>query len=113
RSGYPMAGIPFHAMDNYLPKLLSVGKKVAIVDQVEAPQPGKLVKRALTRIITPGTTLEEHQVEAKSNHYLLALCSDKNGFHLASLDLTTGDFQIASDRDPQRLMPLVHAITPR
>lgn len=113
RSNYPMAGIPFHAMDNYLPKLLAVGKKVAIVDQVEAPQPGKLVKRALTRIITPGTTLEEHHVEAKSNHYLLALCSDKNGFHLSWLDLTTGDFQIASDRDPQRLMPLVHAITPR
>lgn len=113
RSGYPMAGIPFHAMDNYLSKLLGVGKKVAIVDQVEAPQPGKLVKRALTRILTPGTTLEEHQVEAKSNHYLLALCSDKKGFHLAWLDLTTGDFQIASDRDPQRLMPLVHAITPR
>lgn len=113
RQGYPMAGIPYHAANNYLPKLLAAGKKVAIVDQVETPRPGKLVERALTRILTPGTTLEEHQLDARKNHYLLALTSDKQGFHAAWLDLSTGDFQIASEAHPARLMPLFTSIDPR
>ncbi len=113
RSGYPMAGIPYHAANNYIPKLLAVGKKVAIVDQVETPQPGKLVKRALTRILTPGTTLEEHQLDARKNHYLLALTADKKGFHAAWLDLSTGDFQLASEVHPAGLMPLFTSIDPR
>ena len=54
RHKYPMAGIPFHAAEAYIGKLLAAGKKVAICDQVETPKTGKLVKRALTRIITPG-----------------------------------------------------------
>ncbi|MBC2594104.1 DNA mismatch repair protein MutS [Ruficoccus amylovorans] len=113
RSNYPMAGIPYHAKDNYLPKLLAAGKKVAIVDQIETPQPGKLVKRALTQILTPGTLLEENQLDAHKNHYLLALSSTKKGFHAAWLDLSTGDFQLASDTDPRRLLPIFNALDPR
>lgn len=113
RSGYPMAGIPYHAATNYIPKLLNAGKKVAIVDQVETPKPGKLVKRELTRVLTPGTTLEEHQLDARKNHYLLALTSDKKGFHAAWLDLSTGDFQLASEAHPGALMPLFTSIDPR
>ncbi len=113
RSNYPMAGIPYHAKDNYLPKLLAAGKKVAIVDQVETPQPGKLVKRELTRILTPGTQIEENQLEARSNHYLLALTSSKKGFHAAWLDLSTGDFQLTTESDPRRLLPVFNAIDPR
>ena len=113
RSNYPMAGIPYHAKDTYLPKLLEAGKKVAIVDQIETPKPGKLVKRALTQILTPGTLLEENQLDATRNHYLLALTSTKKGFHAAWLDLSTGDFQLASDADPRRLLPIFNAIDPR
>ncbi len=114
RGGYPMAGIPYHARDNYLPKLLNQGVKVAIVDQVETPKPGKLVERDLTRVLTPGTTLEEHQLDARRNHYLLALTSDRKGnFHAAWLDLSTGEFQVATEADPAQLMPVFHAIDPK
>lgn len=114
RGGYPMAGIPYHARDTYIPKLLKQGVKVAIVDQIETPKPGKLVERDLTRVLTPGTTLEEHQLEARRNHYLLALMSDKkSGFHAAWLDLSTGEFQLASETAPRNLMPLFHAIDPK
>ena len=71
RHGMPMAGIPFHAADGYIQKLLDQGIKIAICDQVETPQPGKLVKRALTRIITPGTRLADTQIDAQRNHFLL------------------------------------------
>ena len=77
RHGMPMAGIPFHAADGYIQKLLDLNIKVAICDQVETPQAGKLVKRALTRIITPGTRMAETQIDAKRNQFLLALFLDK------------------------------------
>ncbi len=113
RQNYPMAGIPYHAADNYIPKLLAAGRKVAIVDQVEAPRPGKIVKRALSRILTPGTTLDEHQLDARRNNFLLAVHSDKHGFHASWLDLSTGDFHLASDEDPEQLLPLFHSLDPR
>ena len=72
-----MAGIPSHAAESYLSKLLALGKKVAICDQLEPPKPGKLVKRGITRILTPGTVLEDRQLEASHNHFLLALDLDK------------------------------------
>ena len=59
RNGVPMAGIPFHASETYIDKLLKAGKKVAICDQMEEPKPGKLVERSLTRILTPGTVFED------------------------------------------------------
>ena len=114
RHNAPMAGIPFHAAGTYIPKLLSAGKKVALCDQIETPQAGKLVKRALTRILTPGTTLEDNQLEARSNHYLLALhFLPKEGLHAAWLDLSTGRFLLATDSQPQNLFPLFHALAPK
>jgi len=113
RQNYPMAGIPYHASASYIPKLLAAGYKVAIVDQVETPQAGKLVKRELTRILTAGTALEENQLDARKNHYLLALTADKHGFHAAWLDLSTGDFQIASDPHPENLLSVFNSIDPK
>ena len=113
RNNQPMAGIPYHAADNYISKLLAAGKKVAICDQLEPPQPGKIVKRALTRILTPGTTLEDHQIEARENHYLLAFYLSDDALHAAWLDLTTGDFQITTDPNPENLLPLFTSIEPR
>jgi DNA mismatch repair protein MutS len=112
RNNYSMAGIPYHAAQNYVGKILAAGKKVAICDQTESPKPGKLVNRALTRILSPGTTLESNQLEANRNHFLAAIDLTRQGLHLAWLDLSTGDFQVASDRQPEKLLPVLTAFDP-
>jgi len=113
RQEHPMAGLPFHAADTYVGKLLAAGRKVAICDQQEAAKPGKLVKRELTRILTPGTTLAPNQLDAQRNHYLAALDLNKKGLNVAWLDLTTGEFRVATDEIPERLLPVLTALEPR
>ncbi|TVP79251.1 MAG: DNA mismatch repair protein MutS [Puniceicoccaceae bacterium] len=113
RHGMPMAGIPFHAADGYIQKLLDQGVKVAICDQVEPPQPGKLVKRQLTRIITPGTRLADTQIDAHRNHFLLALSLNKKILNAAWLDLTTGEFFLASEAKPENLFAAFESLDPR
>ncbi|MDQ8200995.1 DNA mismatch repair protein MutS [Pelagicoccus enzymogenes] len=112
RSDYKMAGIPFHAAEQYIGKVLAANMKVAICEQVETPQAGKLVKRALTRILTPGTTIEDNQLNAQRNHYLAAIEYDKSGFSLAWIDLSTGEFRIAHDSKPDDLLPVLVSIDP-
>jgi DNA mismatch repair protein MutS len=112
RQNYPMAGIPFHAADNYVTKLLAAGRKVAICDQAEAAVAGKLVKRALTRILTPGTTIAANQLDANRNHYLCALTHNKAGLHAAWLDLSTGEFRLASEANIEDLLPVLTALDP-
>ena len=113
RHGMPMAGIPFHAADGYIQKLLDQGIKIAICDQVETPQPGKLVKRALTRIITPGTRLADTQIDAHRNHFLLSLSLGKKALNAAWLDLTTGEFFLASEVNPENLFAAFESLDPR
>jgi len=113
RHGMPMAGIPFHAADGYIQKLLDQGIKIAICDQVETPQPGKLVKRALTRIITPGTRLADTQIDAQRNHFLLSLSLGKKALNAAWLDLTTGEFYLASEVKPENLFAAFESLDPR
>jgi len=112
RQDYPMAGLPYHAADSYVTKLLAAGRKVALCDQSGPVKPGKLVKRALTRILTPGTTLAASQLDANRNHYLCALAHDKRGLHAAWLDLSTGEFRIASDTQIENLLPVLTALAP-
>ncbi|MDP1580936.1 MAG: DNA mismatch repair protein MutS [Candidatus Didemnitutus sp.] len=112
RQDYPMAGLPFHAADNYVGKLLAAGKKVAICDQAEPATAGKLVKRQLTRILSPGTTLAANQLDAARNHYLCALELNKHGLHAAWLDLSTGEFRVATDARPENLLPVLTALNP-
>ncbi|ATC65840.1 DNA mismatch repair protein MutS [Nibricoccus aquaticus] len=112
RGETPMAGLPYHAADNYVGKLLAAGKKVAICDQAEPAKAGKLVKRQLTRILSPGTTLAANQLDAARNHYLCALAHDKAGLHAAWLDLSTGEFKIATDPRPENLLPVLTALDP-
>jgi len=112
RQEHPMAGIPFHAADNYVGKLLAAGRKVAICDQQEPAQPGKLVKRQLTRILSPGTTLAANQLESARTHYLAALSLDPLGLHAAWLDLSTGEFRLASDAKIENLLPVLTGIDP-
>jgi DNA mismatch repair protein MutS len=112
RQETPMAGIPAHACDNYVSKLLAAGKKVAICDQAEPAKAGKLVRRQLTRILSPGTTLAANQLDAARNHYLAAIALDKNGLHAAWLDLSTGEFRVASDGNIANLLPVLTALDP-
>ncbi|MEI6107578.1 MAG: DNA mismatch repair protein MutS [Opitutae bacterium] len=112
RQDTPMCGIPHHAADNYVSKLLAAGKKVAICDQAEPAKAGKLVKRQLTRILSPGTTLSANQLDAAKNHYLCALSLDKAGLHAAWLDLSTGEFRLATDQQPENLLPVLTALDP-
>ena len=109
----PMAGLPHHAAPAYVNRLLAAGWKVAICDQLEAPVAGKLVRRGLTRILTPGTALEDSQLDSRRGNYLAALSWDKNGWHASWLDVSTADFRLASDASPARLLPLLHSVSPR
>ncbi len=89
----PLAGIPFHALEPYLARLIKKGYKVAIIEQLEDPKKTKtLVKRGLVRIVTPGTVMEASMLDEKENNYLIALTSQKNIFFLACCDLSTGEF---------------------
>jgi DNA mismatch repair protein MutS len=93
RNGVPMCGIPHHAAETYIGKLLRQGRKVAICDQLEEARPGKLVNRDVTQILSPGTHFDAHLLHAERNNFLAAICrGDK--FGLALVDLTTGDFKV-------------------
>ncbi len=112
RQDHPMPGLPYHAADNYVSKLLAAGKKVAICDQAEPAKAGKLVKRSITRILSPGTTLSANQLDAHRNHYLCALAIDPHGLHASWLDLSTGEFRLATDPQPNNLLPVLTALDP-
>ncbi|MGH7997072.1 MAG: DNA mismatch repair protein MutS [Opitutaceae bacterium] len=112
RQDHPMAGIPFHAADTYVGKLLRAGKKVAICDQQESAQAGRLVRRQITRILSPGTTLAAGQIDAARNHYLAAVSLDPLGLHAAWIDLSTGEFKLASDPRVENLLPILTALDP-
>ncbi len=90
-----LAGFPYHALDNYLDKLVKNGQKVVIVEQVEDPKLAKgLVKREIVEIITPGAILDEKLITRKENVFLTTVCPDKNNkIGFACLDVSTGDFK--------------------
>lgn len=87
-----MCGIPVHASAQYLAKLTKAGKRVAICDQVTAPDGKGLVKREVTRIITPGTTFDDTVLEGKAANFLAAIVKEGDSIGLAALDVTTGQF---------------------
>ena len=91
----PMCGVPYHAVDFYIKKLVSFGKKIAICEQLENPKLVKgLVKRGITEIITPGTIIKEDQLSNKSNNYLLGLNIKGMWLEVAYIDISTGEFEI-------------------
>lgn len=92
----PMCGVPYHAAKHYIAKLVALGKKVAICDQVEdARKTKKIVRRAVTQVITPGVILEEEQLEPKAGHYLCAVCYAGERAGVSYLDVSTGEFAAA------------------
>jgi DNA mismatch repair protein MutS len=92
RHGVPMCGLPHHAANAYIGRLLKAGRKVAICDQLEDARPGKLVKREITQILSPGTHFDERMLVAERNNFLAAIKPSGRTFGLALVDLTTGDF---------------------
>ena len=99
----PMCGVPFHAVDNYIAKLTRAGKKVAICDQVTAPNGKGIVEREVVRVVTPGTTFDDNILDGKTNNFIAAVTKGYDGYGLAYSDLTTGDFWTSEFRDFQGL----------
>ncbi|NUP99016.1 MAG: DNA mismatch repair protein MutS, partial [Armatimonadetes bacterium] len=90
-----MCGIPYHALDRYLPRLVRQGLRAAICEQVEDPKQARgLVRREVVRVVTPGTLTEETMLEAAANNYLVALADAPRQFALAVIDVSTGHFQV-------------------
>jgi DNA mismatch repair protein MutS len=93
RNDMPMCGIPFHALDGYLAKMMRAGLKVAICDQVEDPATTKgIVRREVTRVVTPGTITEDSVLDAAEHNFLAGLCRVGKGFGISMIDLSTGLF---------------------
>ena len=100
----PMCGVPFHAVDTYLTKLVRNGHKVAICEQLEDPKEAKgLVKRGVIRIVTPGTDLSSGESDG-SNNYIAAIYKDKKSFGLAFADVSTGDFYTTETSDMAKVI---------
>src|SRR5882757_6082052 len=94
RNSVPMCGVPYHAAPNYISKLIKAGRRVAICDQTSEPQPGKIVSRDITQIISAGTISELNLLESKRANYLGAVYSDDGSYGFAYADLTTGEFRL-------------------
>lgn len=91
----PMCGVPYHAAQNYITRLVEKGYKVAICEQVEDPKDAKgIVKREIVRVLSPGTISEGNLLESKKNNYIMSLYLENNRLGIANLDVSTGDFYV-------------------
>jgi len=95
RNGVPMCGVPYHAAEGYLAKLIKAGKRAAICDQVGEAAPGRIVQREVTQIVSPGTISDLNLLEAKRNNYLAAILEKDDRYGFACVDLSTGEFRIS------------------
>ncbi len=110
----PLAGIPFHALEPYLGKLIKKGFKVAIIEQLEDPKKAKgLVKRGLVRIVTPGTVIESSILEEKENNYIVSLTALGGQFALACCDISTGEFFVTVHQQPAAVLHDFIRLRPR
>src|SRR5476651_452750 len=114
RNGVPMCGLPHHAANNYIARILRAGRKVAICDQTEEARPGQLTKREVTQILSPGTHFDERMLVAERNNFLAAVypASRSAGFGLALVDLTTGDFLTTELENDSALLAELERLRP-
>ena len=112
RNGVPMCGMPYHAAQTYIAKLIKAGRRVAICDQTSEPQPGKIVSRDITQIISAGTVSDLDLLEAKRANYLGAVYADGGIFGFAYADLTTGEFRLTQLQDRQSLLDELARVSP-
>ena len=109
----PMCGIPYHAVDSYVNRLIKAGYKVAICDQMEDPKFAKgMVKRDVTRVITPGTNISESSLDETRNNYLFSICYAGGSFGVAFSDVSTGDFFVSAASDSADLLNQLEACSP-
>ena len=109
----PLAGIPYHALENYLGRLIKKGYKVAIIEQLEDPKQAKgLVKRGLVRIVTPGTVIESSLLNEKENNYIMSLTAYGEQYASAFCDLSTGEFFTMQVHSLSHLLSLMVRFNP-
>lgn len=113
----PMCGVPYHAAEGYIARLIEKGYKVAICEQLEDPSKAKgIVKRDVVRIITPGTVLESSMLDEKSNNYIVSIFKEGHNCGLAYADISTGEFYISQMTAPsgeKKLIDELSGIVPR
>ena len=108
----PMAGVPFHAADNYIAKLVSKGYKVAICEQLEDPKTVKgIVKRGVIKVVTPGTVVESNMLEERKNNYIMAIYKAGLYFGIAISDISTGEFYSSSIKENNNFSLLLDEIS--
>ncbi len=112
RNGVPMCGVPYHAAQIYIAKLIKAGRRVAICDQTSEPQPGKIVSRDITQIVSAGTVSDLDLLEAKRANYVGAVYADSGIFGFAYADLSTGEFRITQLEDRQSLLDQLARVSP-
>src|SRR5205807_5773649 len=112
RNEVPMCGVPYHAAQGYIAKLIKAGRRVAICDQTSEPQPGKIVSRDITKIISAGTVSELNLLDAKRANYLGAVYADNESFGFAYADLTTGEFRLMQLQNRQSLLDALARVSP-
>ena len=112
RNGVPMCGLPHHAANGYIARILKSGRKVAICDQTEDAKPGKLVNREVTQILSPGTHFDERMLVAERNNFLAAIYPSGKIFGLALVDLTTGDFLTTELENDSALLAELERLRP-
>src|SRR6201996_95900 len=112
-SPIPMCGVPYHAAEGYIARLIGRGYRVAICDQLEEAGPGKkLVRREVTRIVTPGTATDAHLLRSHESNFLAAVARNGSRSGLAYVDVSTGEFR-ATELDLSELPGLLESIGAR
>src|SRR4051812_3925840 len=112
RNGVPMCGMPYHAAQGYLAKLIKAGRRVAVCDQTSDPQPGKIVDREITQIISAGTVSELDLLESKRANYLAAIYAGDGSFGFAYADLSTGEFRLTEVATQSALLDELARVSP-
>ena len=106
-----LAGFPYHSLDVYLPRMVRAGYRVAICEQLEKPQPGRVVRRGVTEVITPGVTSDDKLLDQRQNNYLAALATVRNEIGVAFLDISTGEL-LVTEGDWQYLDKILQTFNP-
>ena len=109
----PMCGVPYHAVDNYLSRLVQQGYKVAIAEQMEDPKQAKgLVKREVIRVVTPGTLLSGQSLEDSKNNYLMGIVYMDGVFGISAADISTGDYLVTEVKSERALIDEIYKYAP-
>src|SRR5689334_7539514 len=112
RNNVPMCGMPYHAAQGYIARLITAGRRVAICDQTSEPQAGKIVTREITQIISAGTVSDLDLLESKRANYLAAIFFEDGAYGLAYADLSTGEFRLIQVDDLRNFLDELARVAP-